>query len=123
MDRRDLVAGTRPPLRDKIIVTASDSFDGYEITEYKGMVWGISMRAKDFGQDCMMGCKNFTGGELTSYTEMGDEARQKAMDRMLEMAGRLKANGIIDFRNTEKGGCFRIELPIEQEETDHEWQI
>lgn len=32
-------------------------------------------------------------------------------------------NGIIDFCNTEKGGCFRIELPIEQEETDHEWQI
>ncbi len=32
-------------------------------------------------------------------------------------------NGIIDFYNTEKGGCFRIKLPIEQEEAEHEWQI
>jgi len=32
-------------------------------------------------------------------------------------------NGIIDFCNTKKGGCFRIEIPIEQEETEHDWQI
>jgi len=32
-------------------------------------------------------------------------------------------NGLIEFNNTEKGGCFKIKLPIEQEETDHEWQI
>lgn len=98
LNRSDLAAGTRPDLNKKIIITASPDFDGYEIVEYKGMVWGLSMRAKDFGQDCAMGCKNFTGGELTSYTALGDESRQKAVDRMLRMAGRLKANGIIDFR-------------------------
>jgi PAS domain S-box-containing protein len=32
-------------------------------------------------------------------------------------------NGIIDFQNTDKGGRFQIELPIEQEEIEHEWQI
>ena len=98
LNRADLAAGTRPDLRKKIIITASPDFDGYEIIEYKGMVWGLSMRAKDFGQDCAMGCKSFTGGELTSYTALGDESRQKALDRMLKMAGRLGANGIIDFR-------------------------
>lgn len=98
LNRSDLVAGTRPDLRKKIIMTASPDFDGYEIIEYKGMVWGLSMRAKDIGQDCAMGCKNLTGGELSSYTALGDESRQKAIDRMLSMAGRLGANGIIDFR-------------------------
>lgn len=98
MNRSDLAAGTRPDLRKRIIITASQSFDGYEIVEYKGMVWGLSMRAKDLGQDCAMGCKSFTGGELTSYTALGDESRQKAIDRMLKMAARLNANGIIDFR-------------------------
>lgn len=97
MRREDLLAGTRPNVtEDKIIMTGSDGFDGYEIMEYKGMVWGISVRAKDMGQDCAMGCKNMTGGELQSYTQLGDESRQRAIDLMLEMAGRQEANGIIN---------------------------
>ncbi len=97
MRREDLLAGTRPDITEgKIIMTGSDGFDGYEIMDYKGMVWGISVRAKDVGQDCAMGCKNVTGGELQSYTALGDESRQRAIDLMLQMAGRQKANGIIN---------------------------
>ena len=97
MRREDLLAGTRPEIKDgKIILTGAEGFDGYEIMEYKGMVWGIAVRAKDFGQDCAMGCKNFTGGELGSYSQLGDETRQQAIDRMMSMARRQGANGIIN---------------------------
>jgi uncharacterized protein YbjQ (UPF0145 family) len=97
MDRQDLLAGTRPEINNgKIIMTGAEGFDGYEIMEYKGMVWGISVRAKDMGQDCAMGCKMMTGGELDSYTQLGDESRQRAIDLMLDMAGRQRANGIIN---------------------------
>ena len=64
--------------------------------EYKGMVWGISARAKDMGQDLAMGCKQLSGGELSSYTALGDESRQRALDRMLKMAARQGANAIIN---------------------------
>ena len=97
MDRQNLLAGTRPEITGgKIIMTGAEGFDGYEIMEYKGMVWGISVRAKDMGQDCAMGCKQITGGELSSYTQLGDESRQRSIDLMLEMAGRQGANGIIN---------------------------
>ena len=97
MKREDLLVGTRPSIDDgRIIMSGADGFDGYEIMEYRGMVWGISMRAKDMGQDCAMGCKQMVGGELSSYTALGDESRQKAVDRMLEMAARQGANGIIN---------------------------
>jgi uncharacterized protein YbjQ (UPF0145 family) len=97
MDRQNLLAGTRPEITGgKIIMTGAEGFDGYEIMEYKGMVWGISVRAKDMGQDCAMGCKQMTGGELSSYTQLGDESRQRSIDLMLEMAGRQGANGIIN---------------------------
>jgi uncharacterized protein YbjQ (UPF0145 family) len=97
MDRQKLLAGTRPEIKDgKIIMTGAEGFDGYEIMEYKGMVWGISVRAKDMGQDCAMGCKRMTGGELSSYSQLGDESRQRSIDLMLEMAGRQGANGIIN---------------------------
>ena len=99
IDRQKLLSGTRPEIDGgKILMTKSDGFDGYEIMEYKGMCWGISMRAKDMGQDCAMGCKTITGGELTSYTELGDEARQRAIDRLLEMARRQRANAIINIQ-------------------------
>ena len=97
MKREDLLAGTRPPISDgRVIMTGAEGFDGYEIMEYMGMVWGISVRAKDFGQDCAMGCKHFTGGELESYSALGNESRQQAVDRMVSMAARQDANGIIN---------------------------
>lgn len=97
MKREELLAGTRPAIDGgKVIMTGAEGFDGYEIMEYRGMVWGISVRAKDLGQDCAMGCKQMTGGELTSYAELGDESRQRAIDRMLAMATRQKANGVIN---------------------------
>ena len=98
MKREDLLVGTRPAIDDgRIIMTGADGFDGYEIMEYHGMAWGISMRAKDLGQDCAMSCKHMVGGELQSYTALGDESRQRALDRMLEMAARQGANGIINI--------------------------
>ena len=95
--RTDLLQGTRPEITDgRIIMTGADGFDGYEIMEYKGMVWGISVRAKDMGPDCAMGCKMMTGGELSSYSQLGDESRQRSIDLMLQMAGRQGANAIIN---------------------------
>jgi uncharacterized protein YbjQ (UPF0145 family) len=97
MQREDLCVGTRPAIDGgRIILTGAEGFDGYEIMEYLGMVWGISVRAKDMGQDCAMGCKQMTGGEMISYTQLGDESRQRSIDRMLQMAARQGANGVIN---------------------------
>jgi uncharacterized protein YbjQ (UPF0145 family) len=97
--RPELLGGTRPDISaGRVLVTAGDGFDGYEIMSYQGICWGISVRAKDLGQDCLMGCKNLTGGELGSYAELGDEVRQKALDRMFQAARRQKANAVINFR-------------------------
>ena len=97
MNREDWLVGTRPSIDGgRIIVSGASGFDGYEIMEYKGMVWGISVRAKDMGQDCAMGCQSMAGGELGSYSALGDESRQRAVDLMMQMAARQGANGIIN---------------------------
>ena len=96
--RQDLLGGRRPDVAaGRVLITAAHGFDGYEIMQYHGVAWGVSIRAKDFGQDCFMGCKNFTGGELSSYAQLGDETRQRAIDRMLDGAKRQGANAIIGF--------------------------
>lgn len=98
VNRAELLAGTRPEVGSRILVTEKDSFEGYQVMDYKGMVWGISMRSKDAVQDIFMGLKQFVGGELTSYTELSDESRQKALDRLLASAKRIGANAVINFR-------------------------
>jgi uncharacterized protein YbjQ (UPF0145 family) len=111
LDREALLSGTRPEISGgKIIMTGAPSLDGYEVMEYLGMCWGISMRSKDVGQDCAMGVKQVTGGELASYTQLGDEARQKAIQRMLEMAGRMGANAIInvEFELSSMGNTMTV---------------
>ena len=97
LTREELLSGTRPEIdKGRVLLTGAEGFDGYEIIQYKGMVWGISVRAKDMGQDCAMGCKQMTGGELDSYTALGEESRQRCVDRMLKMAVRQVANGVIN---------------------------
>lgn len=98
INREDLLAGTRPEVGNRVLVTEKENFEGYQVMDYKGVVWGISMRAKDIVQDSLMGCKNVTGGELTSYTELSDEVRQRAWDRMVSSARRIGANAVINFR-------------------------
>lgn len=98
INREDLLSGTRPEVGNRILVTEKETFQGYEVMDYKGMVWGISMRSKDAIQDMFMGFKQFVGGELSSYTELSDESRQKALDRLLTSARRLGANAVINFR-------------------------
>ena len=98
LNREDLLSGTRPEVGGRVLVTEKESFEGYQVMDYKGVVWGISMRAKDIVQDSMMGCKNVVGGELSSYTELSDEVRQKAWDRMVASARNIGANAVINFR-------------------------
>lgn len=96
--RPELLGGKRPDVpAGRILVTSAHGFQGYEIMSYQGICWGISVRAKDVGQDCLMGCKNITGGELQSYAELADETRQKALDRMFQAARRQGANAVINF--------------------------
>jgi uncharacterized protein YbjQ (UPF0145 family) len=98
INRENLISGTRPKIVGKVLTTTSDHFDGYQIVQYNGLVWGISIRAKDIGTDFLMSCKQTIGGELTSFTELADEGRQRAIDRMMEMSYRLGINAIINFR-------------------------
>lgn len=111
LNRDELLTGTRPEIEDgRILMTGAEGFDGYEIVEYKGMCWGISMRSKDMGQDCAMGIKSITGGELSSYTQLGDESRQRGIDRLLSMARRQGCNGVInvDFELTSMGNSMTV---------------
>lgn len=82
----------------RLLLSTANEIPGYKIKEYKGVVWGITVRAKNIAQDCFAGCKNITGGESTAYTQLQNETRQQALDRLMEQCERLGGNGVIALR-------------------------
>ena len=71
---------------------------GRRIIKHLGLVQGSSVRAKHIGRDFMAGLKNIVGGELKGYTELLQESRQEAMDRMQEQAKAVGANAVLNIR-------------------------
>ena len=70
----------------------------YQITERLDVVYGSTVRSKHVGKDLFAGLKNIVGGELTAYTELLEESRQEAIDRMVVKAEALGADAIVGLR-------------------------
>jgi uncharacterized protein YbjQ (UPF0145 family) len=81
-----------------VLIVTSSNIVGKEITETIGMVRGTTVRAHHVGNDIIAYMRNLVGGEVTEYTKMLAEAREQALDRMIDDAKRLDANAIVDVR-------------------------
>lgn len=81
-----------------MIVTNIEIIPGRRVLRHLGMVTGSTVRAKHAGKDIMAGFKNIFGGELTAYTELMQEAREEAMQRMIAQAKAVGANAVINVR-------------------------
>ena len=63
--------------------TTTFDFDGHRITDYKGMVRGIVVRAPTISQGIMGGLKKIVGGRIGAYREMCEQARGEALEHLL----------------------------------------
>ncbi|MEM9215696.1 MAG: YbjQ family protein [Cyanobacteria bacterium P01_F01_bin.150] len=82
----------------RIMLTTLEGVPGKEVVEHYGIVQGSTVRAKNVGKDLLAGLKNIVGGELKSYTELLQEARQEATERMLQQAEQIGANAVVNVR-------------------------
>lgn len=76
-----------------------DYLPGKEL-EILGMVKGSTIQSKHIGKDIGASFKTLVGGELRGYTEMMNEARDIATNRMVEEAKALGADAVINVRYT-----------------------
>jgi uncharacterized protein YbjQ (UPF0145 family) len=81
-----------------MIITPSATIAGQRVVQTLGLVRGNTIRARNVGRDILAGLKNLVGGEIEEYTKMMAEARDQAVDRMIEDATRLNADAIINVR-------------------------
>ena len=81
-----------------MIITTSAQVERKAITKTLGLVKGSTIRARHLGRDIMAGFRGMVGGEITEYTKMMAEAREEAIQRMVEDAEKHGGNAIIGMR-------------------------
>ena len=81
-----------------MIITTTDAIPGATITETFGLVRGSTVRARNIGRDFMAGLRNIVGGEVDEYTKLLAEAREEALQRMIESAEGMGGNAIVGVR-------------------------
>jgi uncharacterized protein YbjQ (UPF0145 family) len=81
-----------------VLVSNIEIIPGKRISKHLGLVQGNTVRTKHLGRDLMAGLKNIFGGELKGYTELLNDAREEAVERMTQQAEAMGANAVINVR-------------------------
>lgn len=83
-----------------IIVSTAETLPDREIAEVLGVAKGNTIRARHVGSDIVAGLRNIVGGEVVEYTKLMAEAREQALDRMMENAASMGADAVVAMRMT-----------------------
>ena len=81
-----------------MLVVTCENIAGYRIRETRGQVFGVVVRSRGIGGNIMAGLRSLAGGEITEYTQLLEEARRHAVDRMVKNATLMQANAVIMMR-------------------------
>ncbi|WP_438956790.1 YbjQ family protein [Cognatiyoonia sp.] len=81
-----------------MMITTTDTVAHMEITQTIGKVSGAPVRSKHINTDIVASLRNLVGGEQTGYSSLLADAREQALDRMIEQTETLGADAIAGFR-------------------------
>ena len=81
-----------------MLVVTTENVPGHRIREVKGQVFGVVVRSRGLGGNIMAGLRSIVGGEITEYTQLLEEARRHAVDRLIRNATLMQANGVVMMR-------------------------
>ncbi|MFA6022979.1 MAG: YbjQ family protein [Candidatus Pacearchaeota archaeon] len=81
-----------------MITTNTDFVPGKRIVKILGVVRGNTVRSRNIGRNIAAGLKSIVGGEIKTYTELINQARDEAFNRMINEAIKLNADAVVNIR-------------------------
>jgi uncharacterized protein YbjQ (UPF0145 family) len=81
-----------------MIVVTTENVAGYKTVKTLGQCFGVVVRSRGLGGNIMAGLRSIVGGEIHEYTQLLEEARRHAVDRLVANANLMGANAIIMMR-------------------------
>src|SRR5215213_1190369 len=81
-----------------MLIATTPFIAGWRVTETKGQVFGLVVRSRGLGGNIAAGLRSIVGGEIHEYTQLLEDTRRQAIDRMVQNATLLGANAVISMR-------------------------
>jgi uncharacterized protein YbjQ (UPF0145 family) len=84
--------------KNDFTVTTTEEIPSKKITEILGVCRGSTVRSRNLARDIGAGFKNLVGGEIKTYTDMANAARDEAFNRMVNNAISMGADAVVGMR-------------------------
>ena len=81
-----------------MIVSTAPFVAGHRVTETKGQTFGLVVRSRGLAGNFAAGLRSIVGGEIHEYTQLLEDTRRQAVDRMVQNATLMGANAVISMR-------------------------
>ena len=95
---------------DEITVVSTPYLPGYRITKTIGFTWGLIVRSRGLGRNITAGLRSLAGGEIHEYTELLNQSREQALDRLKDHAKMMGANAVIGVQFDSSEISYMTEL-------------
>ena len=81
-----------------MIIATTENIAGHKVTKTLGQCFGVVVRSRGIGGNLMAGLRSIVGGEIHEYTQLLEEARRHAVDRLVRNATPMGADAIVMMR-------------------------
>src|SRR3954471_5679349 len=81
-----------------MLIATTPFVAGYRVQETRGQVFGLVVRSRGLAGNVAAGLRSLVGGEIHEYTQLLEDTRRQAIDRMVQNATVMGANGVISMR-------------------------
>ena len=81
-----------------MLVVTTENVPGYRVVDMKGQCFGVVVRSRGLGGNIMAGLRSIVGGEIHEYTQLLEDARKSAIDRLVQNATMMGANAVLMMR-------------------------
>ena len=86
-----------------MIVSTAPFVAGHRVVETKGQVFGLVVRSRGLSGNLIASLRSIGGGEIKEYTELLEDTRRQALDRMIKNATLMGGNAVISMRFDSSG--------------------
>ena len=81
-----------------MLVATSERVAGYHVKQTLGQVFGVVVRSRGVAGNIIASLRSIVGGEIHEYTQLLEQTRRQAVDRLVKNATAMGANGVIMMR-------------------------
>ena len=85
-------------MSDEVMMSTTFDLPGYKVDQQMGLCWGVLVRSVGFAKGFTGGFKALKAGEVPQYTDVVNQAREEAVERMMQHAKDLGANAVLGVR-------------------------